>query len=94
MTNKQNSAEEMLKAWQAQLQDSFKDPRMVDLLVENYAKFQQNLNQAASSFATSQPKPRANTADDVYLQLRDIKVYAQSLESRIAILERLLAGAR
>ena len=82
----------MLSAWQTQMQNAFKDPRMVDILVENYAKFQQNFNQTVSNFAASKPQHNANSVDDVHVQLRDIKIYAQSLEARITILERLLSG--
>jgi len=94
MTDKQNLAEEMLAAWQNQLQDYFKDPRIADLLVENYAKFQQNFKNSANSSSSNQPGSSADVPDDVNLELRNLKEYVESLESRIKLLEKYITRTK
>ncbi len=94
MTDKQNLAEEMLAAWQNQLQDYFKDPRLVDLLVENYAKFQKNLKNSAQDNAKSQPNTRESVYRNVDLELRNLQEHVESLESRIKLLEKYISRAK
>ena len=94
MTDKQNLAEEMPAAWQNQLQDYFKDPRIADLLVENYAKFQKNFKNSANSPNANQPGSSADVPDDVNLELRNLKEHVESLESRIKLLEKYITRTK
>ncbi len=94
MTDKQNLAEEMLAAWQNQLQDYFKDPRIADLLVENYAKFQKNFKNSAYPTNANQPGSSADVPDDVNLELRNLKEHVESLESRIKLLEKYITRTK
>ena len=94
MTDKQNLAEEMLAAWQNQLQDYFKDPRIADLLVENYAKFQKNFKNPSHPTNTNKSSAGANVPDDVNMELRDLKEHVESLEARIKLLEKYITRTK
>lgn len=94
MSDKQNLAEEMLAAWQNQLQDYFKDPRIVDLLVENYAKFQQNFQNSTSPKPANMPSSSEHVSDDVNMELRNLKEHVDALETRIKLLEKLITRSK
>lgn len=89
MSNNQNAAQDIIKAWQDHLQNSMQDTRLVELMAENYAKFQEFVD-------TSSTNAGQNTAsvvpNDVAVELNELRKYVESLESRLKILEKLAAG--
>ncbi len=91
MSDKQNLASEVIKAWQDQFQDYLKDPRLIELMTENYARFQENIQHAATA---NQPGAGSPIHDDVNSQLHELGKRVSDLESRLATLEKPRASSK
>lgn len=85
MSDKQNLASDLIKAWQDQFQDYLKDPRLIELMTENYARFQENVQRTATA---DQQGASSTVYDDVNAQLHELGKRFDRLESRLAALEK------
>jgi hypothetical protein len=88
MADKQNIASQIIDAWQEQFQDYLKDPRLINLMTENYARFQENINQTVNSHEQSSKNP---LPDDVIAELNVLRKRVSQLEQRLEEIERLAA---
>ncbi|MFI4983953.1 MAG: hypothetical protein ACHP6I_02005 [Rickettsiales bacterium] len=85
MSNNQNTAQDIIKAWQDHLQNSMQDTRLMELMAENYAQFQNFIDTTSKSTASDVPSNGA-------VELNQLREHVAALESRIQILEKLAAG--
>jgi Mg2+ and Co2+ transporter CorA len=90
MSDKRNLASEIIDAWQEHFQDSLKDPRLVDLMTENYARFQENIKRTVNSHEQDTDN---SLPDDVVAELNELRNHVSQLEQRIAKIEKLIAGS-
>lgn len=90
MSNAQNLAAEILAAWQKQMQECLSNPKNAQIMVENYAKFQETINKFFN-----QPGSSSASSDgvDANVQLVDLTKRIEELELRVRILEKALAAS-
>jgi hypothetical protein len=86
MSNKQNSASNLIDDWQKQIQECLNDPRAAELIMDYYGKFQKNIQDAAQKFADQGADHACN--DPVFANKLDKRV--EELEARVEVLEKLL----
>lgn len=91
MSDKQNLAEELINMWQKQLQDYFKDPKVTELMADQYAKYQQMLQ---AGFKDHSASASNDVPNDVNAELRKLEEHVAALEARIKLLERCLAKSK
>ncbi len=92
MSEQNNLAAEMLKAWQDHLQNSMKDARISELMVEQYSKFQDLFKGANENYKSSQSSDNS-AIDDVHAKLAYITDRLEAMEARLTIIEKSIAAA-
>lgn len=86
MSNKQNSASNLIDDWQKQMQECLNDPRVAELMMDYYGKFQNNIQDAAKKFASKS----ADDVNDDALFSSELSKRVEELEERVGALEKLL----
>lgn len=92
MSDKQNLADELINMWQKQMQDYFKNPKVVELMAEQYEQYQKVFQQASQSESSSSAS--SDIPNHVNDELRELKEYVAELEARIKLLEKYMAKGK
>jgi hypothetical protein len=91
MSDKQNLAYKLIETWQEQTQEYLKDPRVAEIMTENYSKFLNLINatyeQSNSTDTTSSYANDTNSDNE----LSKLTLRIDELERRIKILETVIA---
>ncbi len=82
MSNKQTSASDLIDNWQKQMQEYLNDPRVADLMMDYYGKFQSNMQDA-----TKKNTDDDDDGDPISQQLAN---RVDELEKKVEALERIL----
>jgi hypothetical protein len=91
MSDQSNVNMDILKAWQDYLQNSLQDPKLSELMLSHYNKFQEFLR-TANENSKNCTNADVGTANDVNVQHDDVTERLESLEARLSNLERLVAS--
>ncbi len=86
MSNKQNSTDKIIDEWQKHMQEYLNDPRIAELMMDYYAKFQTKVQDVAKEFSA---KDNHNASNDG-VSTDELVCRIESLETRIELLEKLL----
>ncbi|MDF3046990.1 MAG: hypothetical protein K0R73_108 [Candidatus Midichloriaceae bacterium] len=86
MTNTKNSASNLIDDWQKHMQEYLNDPRLAELMVDYYAKFQ---NHATNSFKQANAENHNDAHDGDFVPYELGKRIAE-LEARVEVLEKIL----
>lgn len=89
MSNKQNFVDKLMNDWQKQMQDYLNDPKVAEVMVSYYDKFQNSIQEIAKEFT---PKSKVD-ADDTDPVTNDLNSRIKALETRVELLEKFLAAA-
>jgi hypothetical protein len=86
MSNKQSAAEKLIDDWQKQMQEYLNDPRIAELMIDYYAKFQSKMQDVAQKFSD-----QSDYDDDDGNGVTDELICRiKALETRVELLEKLL----
>lgn len=86
MSNKQNFASIIMDNWNKKMQEYLNDPKVNELMVDCYAKFQQGIEEVAKNF---DHQKTADDNDDVgVVQTTDERI--DILEAKVKIIEEIL----
>lgn len=91
MSDKQNFAKSIIDAWQDSIQSLIKDRQFVDLIVDNYAKFQEIVKTTVpnDNFQHAAARDDADKSND----LQHVRAELAALEQRISALEKTAAAS-
>lgn len=93
MSDKQNINGDILKAWQDYLQGAFQDPKMSELMLSHYNKFQDFLRATNNEDRKSNPDDDTRASSDVDVQYNGVAKRLDALEARLSNIEKLIASS-
>ncbi len=85
MSDKENFAKSIIDAWQNGIQNLVKDKQFIDLIVDNYAKFQDVIKTTSNEHFTSSDN---RDAPSTVNELRELRSLLAALDKRISKLEK------
>jgi cell division septum initiation protein DivIVA len=88
VSDKQNFAKSIIDAWQDSIQNLIKDKQFVDLVIDNYAKFQEIVKTTTNDNPQTTAQRDNNSAVD---ELSTLRTNLAELEQRVASLEQSFA---
>jgi cell fate (sporulation/competence/biofilm development) regulator YlbF (YheA/YmcA/DUF963 family) len=89
MSDKQNLTNKIISAWRGHVQEYLNDPKTAQIIIENYAKFQETFDEFIKQASNSTSE---SDDDDDDNELHELKASVNELESRIRILEKIVAS--
>jgi hypothetical protein len=86
MTNTKNSASNLIDDWQKHMQEYLNDPRLAELMVDYYAKFQ---NHAKTNFKQTDAENPDDVGNGDFVP-HEFSKRITELETRVEMLEKIL----
>jgi hypothetical protein len=87
--SKENSAQNLLKHWQEYMQQVMQNPKNTQVFMENLASFKE-FNEKIQSQVLNE-NAQTNDGNDGNAKLHELELKLDALETRIALLEKLIA---
>ena len=86
MSDKQNFAKTIIDAWQESIQNLVKDKQFVDLIIDNYAKFQE-IVKASSKANENFTSSYSGNAFNPNIELNELRAELIALKQRVSYIE-------